>query len=509
MNYECYKKYVHFSTPNDISDNSTPADVEVDVPTTPSQVDRKMRSKSTPRPPPDPDQTDMYSSICVICGNKSHKRIYEKNRICEEDRAKNFLNATLFFKDSVYTRVCDLEDVNRVFGADLLCHKDCIKSYIIQYERALKDGKNVAKVTMRSEREKVFKNIMEDIEKQLKSGVGYPLTDLRIACNNELDNDKFGTFDNKELKVLLHNHFEDDISFSFSDNLRQSCLVYHNNIDKNEIVEQVRNSNPVKITASSIRTAIVNETSPLKDKFCDANDLSDAWTGMKIPDAILEFLCVLLNVNHKHFYNVDEETPKISPEKRRKIMVLYQIMFFIVNNGDEKMPLQILLAEMIYDACRSKTVITACNHWGLSISYSELLRYRSDMASYVLSRNDNNVPIPSHFEKNLHTTAAFDNFDHNELTLSGIGSTHDTVSILIQEKTGDNRRKPHISETDVIHGSKHFIGPMPCQEIGEPLKFQKTIEVPSSLNISSDLFEMQEDKYQDILKTDVAWLLAR
>ena len=188
MNYECYKKYVHFSTPNDISDNSTPADVEVDVPTTPSQVDRKMRSKSTPRPPPDPDQTDMYSSICVICGNKSHKRIYEKNRICEEDRAKKFLNATLFFKDSVYTRVCDLEDVNRVFGADLLCHKDCIKSYIIQYERALKDGKNVAKVTMRSEREKVFKNIMEDIEKQLKSGVGYPLTDLRIACNNTMIN---------------------------------------------------------------------------------------------------------------------------------------------------------------------------------------------------------------------------------------------------------------------------------------------------------------------------------
>ena len=173
------------------------------------------------------------------------------------------------------------------------------------------------------------------------------------------------------------------------------------------------------------------------------------------------------------------------------------------------MPLQILLAEMIYDACRRETVITACNNWGLSISYSELLRYRSDMASYVLSRNDNNVPIPSHFEKNLHTTAAFDNFDHNEHTLSGIGSTHDTVSILIQEKTGDNRRKPHISETDVIHGSKHFIGPMPCQEIGEPLKFQKTIEVPSSLNISSDLFEMQEDKYQDILKTDVAWLLAR
>lgn len=52
MIYECYKKYVHFSTPSNISDDST-VGVEVDELTTSSPVD--MRSQ----PPPGPGQTDL------------------------------------------------------------------------------------------------------------------------------------------------------------------------------------------------------------------------------------------------------------------------------------------------------------------------------------------------------------------------------------------------------------------------------------------------------------------
>ena len=76
---------------------------------------------------------------------------------------------------------------------------------------------------------------------------------------------------------------------------------------------------------------------------------------MKIPEPILEFLCVLFHFDHKHFYNYDDEAnPKITSEKRRKIMVFYQILFYGVNNREKKMPLQMLVAEMIYDACRRR-----------------------------------------------------------------------------------------------------------------------------------------------------------
>ena len=425
---------------------------------------------------------------------------------------REFLNAALFFKDKVYTRICDLEDVQRIFGADLQCHKDCIKLYLLRYERAIQDGQNSERLSSRSERERVFKSIMVRIEQQLKNGIGYPLSDLRDVCNSMLDLDKFGSFDNKELKVLQHNYLGENIYFSTPTNRGKSCLLFHSNIGKGEVVEQVRNSNPVRETAFSTRERLMKEPGPLEDRFCDANDLSDAWYNMKIPEPILEFLCVLFHVEHKHFYNYDDEAnPKITSEKRRKIMVFFQILFYDVNNGEKKMPLQMLVAEMICDACRSKTVVTACNHWGLSISYSELLRYRTDMASYVLSNqiDDTDVPLPSHFQTDIHTSAAFDNFDHNEHTPSGLGSTHDTVSILIQDKPEIVKRKPKMSETDVTHGCRNFIGPMSCQKIGEPLKLSKTIEIPTNYDASPVLFKLTEAKYDDITKTDTAWMLSR
>ena len=76
------------------------------------------------------------------------------------------------------------------------------------------------------------------------------------------------------------------------------------------------------------------------------------------------------------------------------MIALYQIMFYDVNNGKKKTPLHVLNAEMIHDACRSKTLVTNFNHYGLGISYPELLRYHTDMASYVLSQKcDNLVPL--------------------------------------------------------------------------------------------------------------------
>ena len=53
----------------------------------------------------------------------------------EFDRATKFLEATVSLQDDVYTRTCDLQSVNAVFGADLYCHNVCIKRYLQNYER--------------------------------------------------------------------------------------------------------------------------------------------------------------------------------------------------------------------------------------------------------------------------------------------------------------------------------------------------------------------------------------
>lgn len=47
-------------------------------------------------------------------------------------------------------------------------------------------------------------------------------------------------------------------------------------------------------------------------------------------------------------------------------------------------------------------------------------------------------------------TSAFDNFDHDEATISELNSTHDTVIALFQDKTlGTVMKKPNVSEKTV------------------------------------------------------------
>ena len=74
----------------------------------------------------------------------------------------------------------------------------------------------------------------------------------------------------------------------------------------------------------------------------------------------------------------------------------------------------------------------------------------------VCTNGTNGVPLPSHLNPEKFTTAAFDNFDHEEATVSGLGGTHDTVSVLYQDKSDGVQRKSHISETNVVHGPKSF-----------------------------------------------------
>ena len=262
----------------------------------------EVLDQSTPRPPCSPT-SDIYKTSCVICGC-AYKNTYEKFRISEDNRANNVLKATIYFRDEVYVRTRDLQYVYSVFGADLYCHKNCIRRYLHKYDRALKKDNDSGTSPTLSEKEGVFNVVLLSIDADLRNGVGYPLSEMKDACTNLIDTTKHKTFTNKELKVLLFSHFQDEISFTVPPNPTKSAMVYVSSIDKNDIAETVRNFNPIKETALKMREILLKENDPLEDKFCDANDLSDAWYNIKIPEVILEFLCVLLNVDHKGFYNI-------------------------------------------------------------------------------------------------------------------------------------------------------------------------------------------------------------
>ena len=72
--------------------------------------------------------------------------------------------------------------------------------------------------------------------------------------------------------------------------------------------------------------------------------------------------------------------------------------------------------------------------------------------------------MPSQFDPEMFTLAAFDNSDHKKAVLSGIKGSHDTAYVLFQEKPQRTFSKPNISETNIVHGHKVFQQQVKCQD---------------------------------------------
>ena len=175
-----------------------------------------FKSSTTPRNPP--SQPDHRSNLrCVICGNFQNKGIKEKKRIAESSFAKCFREAGEFFMDDVYTRICDLENDENMYGADSLYHHSCLSSYIQKHKRALQaqeKGSHYLKTTKRH----IFENYKEFIKEIINSGSGISLSDIR-----DMLNEKEGfVFNNSEIKTFLISTFTDEIQFSNSDKVNES-----------------------------------------------------------------------------------------------------------------------------------------------------------------------------------------------------------------------------------------------------------------------------------------------
>ena len=108
-------------------------------------------------------------------------------------------------------------------------------------------------------------------------------------------------------------------------------------------------------------------------------------------------------------------------------------------------------------------------------------------------------------------TAAFDNFDHNEATISGLNFTHDTVAVIFQEdNTMYNQRKPNISEVSIDKHARSFTRHLKCQELKSFEKISNQINIPSDYNINTENRLMTLKMFENnLLINDLVWFLSR
>ena len=104
-------------------------------------------------------------------------------RLCEEDRAELFMNATKFNLDAVHTRTCLYNSKEKLFAADIYSHSQCMNKYLLQYKRDMQvEMENSPKIYGENIK-KEFNTFVNTLELDKK---GYTVSFCRDEINAKL-----------------------------------------------------------------------------------------------------------------------------------------------------------------------------------------------------------------------------------------------------------------------------------------------------------------------------------
>ena len=203
----------------------------------------------------------------------------------------------------------------------------------------------------------------------------------------------------------------------------------------------------------------------------------------------------------KYGFNQSSSSDKQSKNrhlKSIKIKSMVQILYYNIHSGRKLKAFHVMNSVQIYEACRSKELITSFNRSGLCISYQSMKQHRQNLARLAVQSNTSKVPLPTHFSPEEFSVVAFDNFNHaDKNSLSGKYCSNDTAITLFQSIPNEIPRKPKNSEVNLENVK--LIEQLPCQKIEsyqrktKALKLQddfiKTDDTDSSSSIVNDKIE--------------------
>lgn len=530
-----------------------------------------------------------FEKICIICGFERYKQDRTKLKISSFEKAKKFLAACHFNSDLTYLRMTSnsIKTPEDVLTKNVHYHNNCMRSYIINYERQFNksiidnhldqnsdsddssnhnnesnnisidsnniyiesDGTNYSDFDSDIEKNNVNvncekktadlisnenkkkmcneydENISErkkleiskelvSIQRQLDAGEIFKLSVITDHINQSLDLKCQVT--NRDVRTFIENSYQNNISFINSTQRNQSALFFISSITRDDAIRRLSSVNIIENSAKLIKESLSKIHFDLNDRFCDKLDLEDAWNDLEIPDPLLKFFSILFNYSEEDIQSCKNSEPTNSNYHNMKnkqkqndiirIKSLYQIMYFILHSGRKKTPLHLLTGIAIHSTCKSASLITSFNKIGLCVSYDDIRRVRLRLALYTIERGEGNVPLPSHFDPNQFTVAAFDNFDHNEGSLSGLDSSHDTVCVLFQNKSEHRKKKPKICETKVLKQDKTLKSMLDCQKL-QDLEKPTNICIPSNYILNKiPKCDVQNYRYHT---EDLFWIINR
>lgn len=118
------------------------------------------------------------------------------------------------------------------------------------------------------------------------------------------------------------------------------------------------------------------------------------------------------------------------------------------HSKDRETPFPVFLGMSTYAKTRKKLLVDMLHEHGLSISYDRVLEISAQLGDAAVRRyNEEGVVCPSDLRKDLFTTAAMDNIDHNPTATTATSSFHGTSISVFQHPTTDNQGIPRERNT--------------------------------------------------------------
>ena len=177
---------------------------------------------------------------------------------------------------------------------------------------------------------------------------------------------------------------------------------------------------------------------------------------------------------------------------QQRTNVVFRILHYILTDGKEPTPFHVMVSQTVHSLTRSKELVTAFSHYRICVSYNTVKRIDVDLAERIITAaGENRVPLPAVLEATSPINGAMENFDRNESTLAGTGSTHDTILILFQNVL-INLEKPQkeheISVRTLASQSRTTVklrSQVKCQQIIKMGAVKEHGEIPTSYKASS------------------------
>lgn len=417
------------------------------------------------------------SSVCIICGSEratvKRKTVHKLYRICEKPMAQKLLNAARLFKDRVYTEIAAMSGVGDVFAADVQYHDHCFKGYFNKYHAEIDEiMKNLEEEDLVTAEDDSLKARFRALELDFAKSA-HSLTSIR----DRLNEGSVTPVSNRVVKQLIIELYGGAVCFTYPSNKRISQMVLATNSSPGALVESLRVS-PLQQVATELEHELKQYSFGLKKSLCEPRDLQlsmDAFT-MNQPPKWAEFCSYVFK---------GKKTSQLKKD------VVFQIMHYILSDGKEPTPFHVAVAQAVHSLTRSKELVTALNHHGICVSYNTVKRIDVDLAEQVIATAGNNrVPLPPIFEGRSPLNGALDNFDRNESTLAGKGSTHDTILVLFQN-VPSNLEKPsqgsEISTRPLISKSRTTVklrSTVGCQQLIRMGPVKERGEISPSYTVS-------------------------